>query len=563
MSLARKKFGNLYILAWHQIRGMAGCLAKVMQEPDHSSLGNQRSPQALRWSWQGLSAVPGQSSSASTLENHKAVTGPDHAGMREMPDRVRLPIDRQPASGEKLVCVTWCYGSLPWFSAFHPHLKAWAARHSIDLRTWLDPPQTGAFKKSVMALWLDAFLKSGCDWMMCVDADVMIHPLAPNPLAGGRLHGFWAMVQPAQEGIRAAWARWVRENFKREVHPNYRYRNDGVWMIDRATAGKWRVYAEQMMLPGDNESHYFNLWLHDAMADGSIVMRDLPQEWNRLPHRPPDLPNIPAWFYHCAGGEKLRTLGQLYLDGFLPQPRPAITIKPWAAEPEMDCLISIPYHWASDPWKGECLRYALRSIEQHWKHDWPLKVYGTERPEWLDENVFEQERSYPLVLLKSCHSAERVLWMNDDILFLKDTGEDDLQIPLRLNDLVPELPRLLHEENRWKRARGHVVGRLHHENGLDSVADFSTHVGYLFERKHARKVFDHFGVWHKFPMELAYHGLLESTGRRCDEKASWETRDDPAMRWLNVDDAWTMKHEFMTWLTAKFPQPSKWEKSDV
>ena len=209
--------------------------------------------------------------------------------------------------------------------------------------------------------------------MMVVDADVMIHPLAPNPLAGGRAHGFWAMEQPAQEEIRGAWTCWVRENFQREVHPGFRYRNDGVWLIDRATAAKWRKYAGQLMLPGVDESYYFNLWLHDAVADGAIEMRDLPQEWNRLPHRPPDVPNIPGWFYHCAGRDKLRTLGHLFVDRIPAQPRPAITIKPWPPEPEMERLHSIPYHSASDPWKGECLRYALRSIERYWKHDWPLE----------------------------------------------------------------------------------------------------------------------------------------------------------------------------------------------
>lgn len=534
-----------------------------MQEPNHSPLeppdGNRSPSRSLGWSWQGLPTVPGTSANEDPGARHRAVTRADLAGMREIPDTVRLPIERKPRVREKLVCFTSYHGAPKWIAAFHPHLKSWASRNSIDLRISRNPPAKSPFKKSLVGDWLDSFLGGPGEWMMVVDAGVMIHPQAPNPLTPDLAHGFRAMEQPAQEEIRANWARWVRENFQREVHPDYRYRNDGVWMADRATASKWREHAGQLMIPGDNESFYFNLWLHDAVAAGTIELRDLPEEWNRLPHQAPAVSNIPAWFYHCPGRDKLRELGDLYLDGFLPQPKPAITIKPWPEEPELEHLIAIPYHLESDPSNGECLRHALRSIERYWKHDWPLKVFGTERPEWLDESVFEHEPSYPQALLKSCSRAQRVLWMNDDILFLKDTTGEDLRIPLRLGDLVPELPRMLHEENRWTRARAHITGRLHHENGMDVIRDFSAHVGYLFERSHARRTFDHFGVWHKFPMELAYHGLLGSEGRPCDEKATWETRDDPSMRWLNVDDSWIPDEAFVQWMTGRFPHASKWE----
>jgi len=55
-------------------------------------------------------------------------------------------------------------------------------------------------------------------------------------------------------------------------------------------------------------------------------------------------------------------------------------------------------------------------------------------------------------------------------------------------------------------------------------------------------------------------GLLRSEGRPCDDKATLESRDDPAMRWMNLNDQWAENDDFPNWMRQKFPSPSKWEK---
>jgi hypothetical protein len=236
-----------------------------------------------------------------------------------------------------------------------------------------------------------------------------------------------------------------------------------------------------------------------------------------------------------------------------------MTIKPWPAKAPMENLVAIPFHLEADPMKGESLRYLLRSIQQHWQHAWPVVVYGTARPEWLDESIFQLEPSYPQAYLRAFSQAERVLWINDDMFFLRDTRVEDHEVPLCFADLIPDLPAMLASENRWQRARGHITSRLHHEQGLDHLRDFSVHYPFLFERDKARQVFDHFGVWHKYQMELAYHGLHRSVGRPADQFATFETRDEPGKRWLNVQDPLEFGDEWGRWFAARFPTPSRWE----
>jgi hypothetical protein len=525
------------------------------------NVGVQDSNQPMKWTWTGLPTAGNVDTTKSPLANHLAVTQLDPVIARELPESVRLPLVRDPVISGRLLCYTWFYGRKPWMPTFFPPMKSWAIRHGIDLKVWQQAPDEKQFKQSPLVNWLRIFLDAGHDWFMYLDADVMIHPQAPHPLSEVHPLGVLALAEPEQKKHRSEWASWVKAHFQREVTSDFIYRNDGVWMMDRATAVKFLSYCEQHMLPGNNDAYYFNLWLHDAQQADKIEVHDLPQKWNRLPYRAPYVANVPAWFYHCSGANKGKALEHLQLDGFLPQAKAPVTVKPWPAEANQERLIAMPYHFESDPWKGESLRYSLRSLDQYWPEDWPLMVFGTHQLEWLIDSVYQNEPSYPQALLRSCSMAKKVLWMNDDIILLESCNEVDMMIPLCHDDLIPTLPKLLRSENRWARARAHVTGRMHHDYGLDRLNDFSTHTPYLYERDHARKVFDLFGVWHKFPIELAYHGLLGSTGKPCVEKATWAEKDDPAMRYLYVDDGCATLEEFTAWMSKRFPRPSRWEKT--
>jgi len=468
---------------------------------------------------------------------------------------LRLPIVAQSPSPLKLLCISAYDGDAIWLRTIHPHQQAWALRHQIELKI-AKKPEAAAFSRAAIHAWLEFYLTGNAEWLIYLTPRVMIHPLAPNPINGELTPGIWALPQPRQGQTYRKWAKWVQRSFGLKVSQNYQYRNGEVWLIDRATAAKWLIYTAEMILPGVPEEYYFNLWLYRAVADQKVQMHDLPLEWNRLGSAAP----APAWFYHCAGTEPGKELERLQMAGLLPLPRPPVTIKPWPEKAMLERLIAVPYHLEADAWKSESLRYALRSIEQYFATDWPLIVYATACPEWLKQEFFQLEPSYPQAGLRAYSMAQKVLWMCDDILFLKQTSEEELRTPVYLPDLVPRLPALLAQENRWQRARGHITGRLYHEEGVDRVLDFSTHTPGIFHREQAWKTFAYFGVWYKFPFELAYHGLLGSEGRPCDDKANFESRDDPTMRWITLDDKWAEGDVILNWMRQKFPNPSKWEK---
>lgn len=468
---------------------------------------------------------------------------------------LRLPVSNASPCARKLLCISSYGDDIPWLRTIHPHQVAWAERNQVELKIVKSPPAT-SFSRSAIHTGLEFFLKSDADWLLFLDPRVMIHPLAPNPLSAGLAPGIWVLPLPEQEPVRRNWAKWVGQSFQRVPSRSHRYRDGAVVLLDRATANEWLSYTEEMTLSDVPEGYYLNLWLHRADSDEKIMIHDLPPEWNRLSHGI----SAPGWFYQCEGPEPSKALESLQMKGYLPLPRPAVEIKPWPEEADQEHLVAVPYLLETDIWKSEALRYSLRSLEMYFEPDWPLVVYGTKRPDWLREDVFEHEPTYPQAILRAHCKSRKVLIMSDDILFLKPTSEEDLKIPGYLPDLVPMLPAMLQNENRWQRSRAYITGRLYHENGVDRVLDFSTHTPGLYHRDHARKTFDHFGVWYKFPFELAYHGLLGSQGRPCDDKANLESRDNPAMRWINLDDKWAGNEEFVGWMAARFPKPSKWEK---
>lgn len=520
-----------------------------MHDSSPDSGKNETPP--IRWSLGRDGRLPIHSEGAETISLKVSLDGKSP---------VRLPKSScDPAGCEPLIAYTWHFGRHGWIAGIAPAMAAWACRNHIELRIWKQPPSGDPGTFCALAEMLSDFLSSDAAWMLYLDADVMIHPLAPHPLEGGIEPGLWATPEPGGDPVKMNWVEWVEKHFQGGPGSSHRYCNDGVWLMDRATAENFLPYLRRPLMPAKNHPHYFNLCISDAVGEGRIKWHPLPEIWNRLPPAGKLGREHRAWFYHCSGENKNQVLTDWQLGGFLPQSRPAMTIKPWPAKAPMAELIAIPFHLQADPMKGESLRYLLRSIQQHWQHSWPLVVYGTERPPWLDEKVFQLEPSYPQAYLRAFSLAERVLWINDDMFFLKDTSVADYEIPLCVGDLIPQLPAMLASENRWQRARGHIASRLHHEQGLDRLSDFSVHYPFLFEREKARKVFDHFGVWHKYQMELAYHGLHGSVGRPADEFTTFETRDLPGKRWLNVQDPLEAGDEWERWFSARFPVPSRWE----
>jgi hypothetical protein len=478
---------------------------------------------------------------------------------RDYPKTLRLPMVHETGASESCVCYTWQYGDAPWIQAFLPSVKQWVMRHKIELRVDSQPAVGKGLREVPYRQWMQDFLASEFEWMMALDADVMVHPMAPHVLQPGRERGLWACEVSFPAVREKAWRKWMQEVERAEVPGDFPYANDGVWMMDRKTAELLLPMTEGYAAGHVPLEYYFNWWRFKLGREHPELLGKLEGKWNWLPRE--EQMHEPAWMYHCAGRDKGAVMKGLQQNGFLPVPRPPMTFKPWPEAPEMEKLIAMPFRLEGDIWQGEMLRYTLRALEMYGPADWPLIVWGSERPEWLVEEVFRQEDTLQNTVLRSAALAEKILWMNDDILFLRPTSEAEFAEPVYLEeDTIAAIPQMMQQGNKWQIGCAVVAARLHHERGVDRLPNFSTHTPYLFHRKQLRKTIEYFGIWFKFPMELAYFGLLGAEGRPCREKAAMHELDDPNMRWFHVPDSAVEDENFRAWLERKFPRASRWEK---
>lgn len=289
---------------------------------------------------------------------------------------------------------------------------------------------------------------------------------------------------------------------------------------------------------------WWGAWLGEK---GPVVV---PEIWHHKPGSYGDWNPVPArWVKLPVGTAK-------------PEP-PAIVARVVAELPAPGVERAIVYPWHADAAQWEELRYSLRSIDQFFedKHC-PIYIYGTRRPSFLKEGTRVQYRgafTYQEALAGGVQAAESVLWMNDDIMLLRPTGWADFATPKYLRDVSPEfIDRAGKQTNPWRAGCLKVLARLR-EMGITDQKVFSTHTPYLWEREKALKVFEEFGIWEKFPMELAYFHLfgLEEAAPIGDEVARSLPAPEEA-RFLSFTDH-LLTVNLKEWIEATFRNRPTWE----
>ena len=223
---------------------------------------------------------------------------------------------------------------------------------------------------------------------------------------------------------------------------------------------------------------------------------------------------------------------------------------------------AIVYPWHADAERWEELRISLRSIEKHFedKHC-PIYILGTRRPAWLAEHPrvnYLGAWTYREALTRGVQMAEKVLWMNDDIVLLKPVTWRDCEVTRYLRDVSPDFLTRTHVNlNPWRIGVLKVSRQLAKE-GITDQKVFSTHMPYVFERTKALDVFRRFGTWEKFPMEIPYFHLYgENPVQIGDERAHGLPFGDAMF--LNYADR-HLTHELKEALIERFPQPAEWEQ---
>ena len=222
---------------------------------------------------------------------------------------------------------------------------------------------------------------------------------------------------------------------------------------------------------------------------------------------------------------------------------------------------AIVYPWHADQAKWHELRYSLRSIEKHFADKkCPIYILATRKPDWLIENPrvkYIGAWSYPAALSKGLQLAETVMWMNDDIVLLKDVGWDEVSVPRFVQTIDPVAALAASEqENLWKEGCRKVLAQLAAE-GVTDLKLYSTHTPYVFERWRSLEVFRRFGVFHKIPFETAYFNLFPDGATDIGGDRVHEMPLDGAT-YLNHTDR-HLTPELKDELRRRFPDFAPWE----
>lgn len=238
-------------------------------------------------------------------------------------------------------------------------------------------------------------------------------------------------------------------------------------------------------------------------------------------------------------------------------------------------IIAYPLRANASKWSDWELRLSLRSIEAHWKGQFDeVVIYGESVPPWVNTDTvrFVGVKGYIPALKRAVEDAGSggdVLWMNDDISFVKDTDWADLVNPVRRIEArqVTEVKadRWKEATNSWRRRAGLVCERLL-ERG-HTAFNFSTHTPYWYEADRMREIICDYDFGYKTPFELAYFNVhltdLGGTARIRDKFRTNGKRDFPLdmrhVRFINLTDHGLTPH-VKGFMLGRFSLPSVFER---
>lgn len=287
---------------------------------------------------------------------------------------------------------------------------------------------------------------------------------------------------------------------------------------------------------------WWGAWLGEK---GPVVV---PEKWHHREGAYGDWNPVPARWHRVSIGNAPR----------VPEVKPLSPVFA-AGLPSHKRAIVYPWHADQEQWHE--LRYSLRSVHKYFEdQDCPIYILGTRRPGWATEAgrvKYIGAFTYREALTKGLQLGEEVLWMNDDVLFLKPTGWEDCRTTLYQKPIPPSfLENAPTQDNPWRQGVLHILKALAAE-GIRDQKVFSTHTPYLFEREKALAILEKYGVWEKFPMEMAYfHHHAVSPTMLTTEKATGAPFGDA--RFLNFTDR-LLGPALKQAIVEAFPERPPWE----
>lgn len=267
------------------------------------------------------------------------------------------------------------------------------------------------------------------------------------------------------------------------------YPNVTVMPEQTAIEGLRTMVACEAHIISNSTFGWWGAWLNEK---GPVVV---PEIWHQKPGSYGDWKPAPERWHRVSVGEKAAVkVSQIASEDI----RPA---------PTLERAIVIPWHADKSVWQE--LRYCLRSIDKFFTDKTcPIYILGTRRPHWL---LFDESRvkylnawSYESALVTGVQLAKQVLWMNDDILFLKPTSWEDCEQTRYIRDIPKDfLTKPEVQTNPWRIGAKQLLRRLAAE-GITEQRVYSTHTPMVYKRDEALDILQRYGVYDKVAFELPY-----------------------------------------------------------
>jgi hypothetical protein len=203
------------------------------------------------------------------------------------------------------------------------------------------------------------------------------------------------------------------------------------------------------------------------------------------------------------------------------------------------------------------LKFALRSIERHFKHPFRIVIVGRKLPDWLVgvEHLACEKGLKTALRVAADAFPEGFMWWYDDCTLLQDISLADAMF-------TPAMKHWCSARTAWAKKLEEIRQRLVKEK--IKVWDYSRpHGPYCFDKGMIDEAFaDWPGMAGKFPFEtwiLCKRDWPRSFGKVKQYYGPFRNPPAESAVYLNYNDAGNTQ-ELRSWLAQRFPEPSRFER---
>ena len=449
------------------------------------------------------------------------------------------------------------------YNNFLPSQRAFAERSGCEYIEWDEAIWQGPNPKFTVIKMMESFLESDADVFYFIDADIWVELKGEMPKIPD-YQGWLLLSEEKNKECQARWKSWELDIFNKESE-DFIYRNTGVILGDREGIKGFLALTKGVEWHNSIflEQNHFNTWFAELEKTTSIKVEYLPENWNAL-----EMVCQTGDFVHFAGGDKDKRF-----NNWINNKRKGFVDGGRDETKDEEVWIVYPLKQGGSKWSDWEIRLSIRSIERNWRGRLDgIVILGKYVPDWIDSEKihFRLSVKYKDALIEASKLGGRVIWMNDDISFLKPTGIEDLQNPRQQGRIGwRDIKNWANSNNSWRRRKA-SIGQWLGWHGYTRW-DYSTHTPYLYDTKRMSWLLKN-GPWfgYKTAFETLYFNYFHGDNYQ-KEKETWRPHskihipeDWQRYRFWNLTDSAVGSDEgdrlIRGYCRGVFSEPSQYEK---